>query len=260
MQKKITELNQALIQNGHKDVSLNPAELSILSSLCAHLDKSGATDASESVVGGLDLAVKLTTIWPYSDRLPGLDLLRLLVVAPQTATYSHPRGGSIIDILEAGSSENEPPADNHVMMAIRAFANIFDTEEGRELAVKEFEKIQSIVSSALTRINNNRNVSVAIGTLYINYAVYFSTNSSDNGFDTCVSILETLSKILEKEKDSEAVYRCLVAAGTLAGVNEEVRDVAKDVVGLGKVVDGVMARVKDPRVGRVGREIKGVLG
>ena len=71
MHKKIQELNRSLIENNRKDVSLNPTELTILSNLAKHLETVGSTKTSQSVSGGLELAIKISTAWPYGDRLPG---------------------------------------------------------------------------------------------------------------------------------------------------------------------------------------------
>ncbi|KAF4627286.1 hypothetical protein G7Y89_g10868 [Cudoniella acicularis] len=254
IQKKIGELNQVLIASGHKDVSLNPTELSVLASLCKHLDSAGATKTSQSISGGLDLAIKLCTQWPYKDRLPGLDLLRLLAVAPETATFSHPRGGNIIDILVASATESDPPAENHIMMAIRAIANLFHTPQGRALAVSEFDKIQNLITPYIST-STNRNLLVAVSTLYINYAVYFKTENPS--FEHVIALLDMLSKMTEKQTDSEAVYRALVAAGTLLGLDEETKSAAKDVYGIEKSVKTAVGKATDPRIKNVAREIGG---
>jgi phospholipase A-2-activating protein len=252
IQKKIQELNRELLSDGHKDISLNPTELTILASLCKHLESSGATTTSQTVSGGLELAIKLATVWPYADRLPGLDLLRLLAVAPKTATLKLPSGANIIHILST-VTENEPPAENHIMMAIRSFSNLFATPEGRVLSATEFSKIQNIITPYLE--STNRNLLVATTTVYINYAVFFNSSATAGSFDTATAILEKLGTILEKQKDSEVVYRALVALGTLLGLNDEVRQAAKEVFTLGPIVEKASAKATDPRVKNVAKEI-----
>lgn len=256
IQKKVGELNQTLIADGQKDISLNPTELSSLASLCKHLETSGATKTSQSISGGLELAVKLVTQWPYKDRLPGLDLLRLLAVAPQTATFSHPRGGNIIDVFSAGATETETPAENHIMMAVRGFANLFESAEGRTLAVSEFDKIQSLVTTAIAN-STNRNLLVAVSTLYINYAVYFKTETPD--FDQVLALIDILGKILSTQNDSEVVYRSLVALGTVLSLDAETKSAGKDIYEIEKVLSGAVAKASDPRIRNVSREIAAIL-
>lgn len=256
MQKKIEELNKALIADGQKDLSLNPTELLTLTSLRKHLELDGVTKTSQSVAGGLDLAIKLTTIWPYKNRLPGLDLLRLLAVAPMTATYTHSQDGNIIDILTTSVTEGESPAENNIMMAIRAFANLFESPEGRSLALSSFDKIQNLVSSSLNG-SSNRNLLVAATTVYINYAVLF--NSQDTSFEYSIALLDSLTKILKEQKDSEVIYRSLVATGTLLSVGEEIKGAAKDVYGVGAAVDAALKKASDPRIRNVAAEVRALL-
>jgi phospholipase A-2-activating protein len=257
MQKKIEQLNQKFIKDGQKDISLNPAELATLSSLRKHLETTGATATSQAVAGGLDLTVKLVTAWPYGDRMPGLDLLRLLAIAPKTATFSHPRVGNIVDILEGSVCETTPPAENHVMMAVRAFVNLFESEEGRKLALADFDKINSLTSQAILRGTSNRNLLIAAVTLYINYAVMLQ--SSPETFEQGLALLEVLSKILSSQTDSEVVYRALIATGTLLGLNEELKTAAKEVYGIEGAISTAVSKAADPRVKNVAAEVRALL-
>jgi len=257
IQKKIGELSQALVAGGQKDLGLSPSETTTLNTLCKHLDDSGATAKSQNVEGGLDLIIKLVTTWPYKDRMPGLDLLRLLIVAPDTAKFDHP-GGNIVDLLLVGAIETETPAENHVMMATRAFANLFASSEGRALAVKEFEKIQDTVSTAI-KSSTNRNLLVAATTVYINYAVLFLSDKDNASFEHVLAIVDTLSKILSSQADSEVIFRALVATGTILYIDDEVKSAAKDVYGIEKSISTALAKATDPRIKNAAREIRELL-
>lgn len=265
MENKIKELNHQLVTSGAKDISLNPEELSILSALRSHLEASGSTSTSQNVAGGLDLAIKLAKEWPYASRLPGLDLLRLLAVAPNTATYRSPRGATIIDVLEMSISEQQPPAENNVMLAVRAFANLFSTPEGRRLAAAEFDKIFAVAAAAVTAKTTNRNLLVALTTLAINYAVLVTAaeDAVEVGgaarFEHALAWLELLGKVLAPQKDSEVLYRALIAAGTFLGVGPEVCSAAKEVYGIDAAVATALGKAVDPRVKNVGREIRELL-
>lgn len=260
MQKKIVELNSALVSSGEKEHSLNPTELSTLSNVIKHLSASGATSTSQTIAGGLSVALKLSLDWPYADRLPGLDLLRLLAVAPDSATFKHPRCGNLVDCLTVAVTEKQPPAENHVMMAVRAFGNLFESREGRALALQEFAKIQSLVASSVAS-SSNRNLLVAATTLYINYAVLFnSSEGAGASFEPAVQMLETLVEILKRQKDAEVVYRALVATGSLLFAGEEIKSAAKEVYGVANGVNIAVANAKgDMRVKNVGKEISGLL-
>ncbi|KAF7957799.1 hypothetical protein EAE96_003369 [Botrytis aclada] len=256
MQKKIEEVNKALINDGQKGVSLNPEELEVLQNLRKHLESTGATKTSQSVNGGLDLAIKLSTHWPYKDRLAGLDLLRLLAIAPETASFRSNGDGSIIDVFSQAALESSPPSENHVMMAVRGFANLFDSTEGRQLATESFDKVHALIKTAI-QTSTNRNLLVAATTVYINYAVLFTETDPD--FEQVLAVLDTVTSILKTQVDSEVIYRGLVALGTLLTVGDEIREAGKDVYGVLTAVDGCIKKATDPRVKNVGKEIRELL-
>lgn len=256
IQKKLIELNKNLVANGHKDKSMNPQELRILADLCSHLGSKDTKVRSESVEGGLQLAVKLATEWPYKDRLPGLDLLRSLALSPETATYSA-SGGDIIDIFEGGAMKEDPSGDNHIMMALRGFANLFASPEGRALALREFEKIQGITVKASS--SPSRNVLIAVTTIYVNYAVLFNAGKDAAPFDYALAVVEVLGKILEKQKDSEVLFRALMALGTVVCVDDEVKSAAGGVYEVGKAVDAAVKKAPEPRIKNAAREVGDLL-
>ena len=88
--KKLQELNDQLVSSGSKDVSLGPSEVDIVVSLCSQLESSSNLKPSPTVESGINLVFKVATKWPAANRLPGLDLLRLLAAAtPVTATADY---------------------------------------------------------------------------------------------------------------------------------------------------------------------------
>jgi phospholipase A-2-activating protein len=182
----------------------------------------------------------------------------------------HPRGGNVIDLLISSVTDSTTPAENNIMMAIRAFVNLFESLEGRTLVLHEFDKIQRLVSDVLGEGKSaNRNLLVAITTLYINYAVLFCSQpstttsspsaSSPEDFEHPVALLNSLRVVLSSQSDSEVVYRALVAVGTLLGLGGEVKSAATEVYNLGGVVQSAVAKGKDPRVKNVGKEIAALL-
>jgi phospholipase A-2-activating protein len=75
-------------------------------------------------------------------------------------------------------------------------------------------------------------------------------------------LLDELTKIITREKDSEAVYRSLVAVGTLVtALGDEVRTAAREIYEvervLNKVLDAGFGR--EPRIKTVVSEIRNVL-
>jgi phospholipase A-2-activating protein len=121
---------------------------------------------------------------------------------------------------------------------------------------------------SLTRTSINislPNYLIALTTLYINYSVLLtsthdsSSPSSDRSIDLVVDLLEPLTHIVSTAQVSEAVYRALIAVGTLIGLGEEVRMVATEGFELSDAMKKAEERVGEPRIKNVVAEIREAL-
>lgn len=260
--KKLTELNEQLVSSGNKEYSYNPPELDALLKFCNYLENTASFPKDPAdIETGIQLVMKAALKWPPTNRLPGLDLLRLLAAATPVTAQIRFEGQDIIDAIQQSGAFQSPISANNAMLAIRFFANLFDTPLGADLAASKFDDILRMVSSATTAAGapSNRNVMIAATTLYINYTVYFTLQGraqSAESAEGALQILEELSKIFAIEKDSEAVYRGLVALGTLViASGEEVKSAAKEIYEL----ENTLNKVSSSGAGREPR-VKGVIG
>ncbi|CAG8285752.1 hypothetical protein PENNAL_c0007G09559 [Penicillium nalgiovense] len=265
--KKLQELNAQLVSDGSKDVALSPSEVETVVALCGQLDSSQQLQASPEVESGVPLILKIVTTWPAAKRLPGLDILRLLAAAaPFTASAEYKDENVVSGVISSGVFES-PLNVNNAMLAMRTFANLFETTAGRDLAIASFDQILAGVKSALASSGEspNRNLTIAITTLYINFAVYLTSegrNQSPESAERGLVLLEELIRIIAGEKDSEAVYRALVALGTLVtALGEEVRSAAKEVYEVESVLSRASASGpgKEPRIKGIISEIRNAL-
>ncbi|KAJ5609569.1 hypothetical protein N7528_010136 [Penicillium herquei] len=265
--KKVQELNEKVLSEVGKDVALDPTELEAVVALSKELESSQKLADSPVLETGVPLIYKIATTWPVANRLPGLDLLRLLAAAaPYTASTDFNGEDLVSGIISSGAFDS-PLNVNNAMLTIRMLANLFETDAGRALANNRFDQIVAGVKSALVNSgeSTNRNITIAITTLYINFAVYVTSEgreqapeSSERGF----VLLEELTKIVSREKDSEAVYRGLVALGTLVkALGEEVKSAAKEIYEIKTVLTRVSgsASGKEPRVKGIVEEIRQAL-
>lgn len=260
--KKLTELNEQLVSSGNKDYSYNPPELDTLLTFCNYLENTASFPKDPATVeASIQLVLKAALKWPPANRLPGLDLLRLLAAATPVTAQIQFEGQDVIDAVQQSGVFHSPISVNNAMLTIRFFANLFDTPLGGDLAATKFDDILRMVSSATTASGapSNRNVTIAATTLYINYAVYFTSQGrvqSAQSAERALQLLDELSKIFANEKDSEAVYRGLVALGTLVKASgEEVKSAAKDIYDLEKI----LSKVSNSSAGREPR-MKGIIG
>lgn len=257
--KKIEELNSRLIEEGAKDLSINASQLELIEQILSE-----SAQPTETIRKGIKIIVHIATEWPPADRLPGLDLLRLLTAAsPELASYSTSSGQNLIAILAKSGVFEDKDRVNNIMLATRTFSNLFETAKGRQLAESEFDQIHTLVKHASSGENlENRNLVIAVTTLYLNYSVLFtSTPYSDShlSIDRGLLLLDSLATILETSTDSEAIYRGLVAIGTLVGLGEELQMAANDVYDVPALLAKAEKASKEPRIKAIVAEVKALL-
>lgn len=185
VEKKVNELNQQLVNDGHKDLSLNPEELQTISGLCAFLQKASSSSKPQSspeVLDGLQILVKIITSWPVQQRLPALDLLRLIAAAsPIAAEYKAGDADLLTVITDSGSVSAQYA--NNTMLTVRAFVNMFQTDAGKNYVDQKYEEVSySNISAHLTELTQykilelvknaakdttNRNLKIAEATLLL---------------------------------------------------------------------------------------------
>lgn len=265
--KKIKELNDKILSEGDKNIALNSSELETVVALCGQLETSQKLPDSPAVQAGIPLVFNIATTWPTANRLPGLDLLRLLAAAtPTTATTEYDGVDLISGVLSSGVFD-PPLSVNNAMLSVRVFANLFETDTGRSLAIQTFDQVLAGVKAALANSGDapNRNLTIAITTLYINFAVYLTSEGraqTPEAAERGLVLLEELTQIVSGEKDSEAVYRGLVALGTLVqALGAEVKSAAKEIYEVDKVLSRVSTSGpgKEPRIKGVISEIRSTL-
>lgn len=263
IRKKIEELNEQLANEGYRDAVLTHSQLGTLEAMMKPLEQrlAGSSSAGNDLNSGVELVMQTIATWPAGQQLPALDLLRLLTAAtPAAAAYRTPDGGSLVDVLECGKVFEDADRPNNIMLAVRAFSNLFETSEGRTLADASFDKIHTLVKSSGNY--SNRNLAIAITTLYVNYAVLFVSESHralQGSMDRGLRLMDDLSSIIRSTADSEAVYRGLVAVGTLLGLGEEILMAAKEVFDLEEGLRKAEQAVKEPRIKGVVEEIRALL-
>ena len=272
MQKKIQEFNQEFLDAGAKDNALNPTGLGILSSTIQSLEQAQSStkplEQSPALNEGVELAVKLATTWPIEKRLPGTDLLCALAASsPSLAAYKSSDIETIIDVFADAFKNTEKP--NHALLAIRGFANLFNTEQGRLIMDGEFDKVHALLKPYVAEpVQYHRNLVIAITTVYINYTVMLSASSSASASDPpsrpnadrALTLLDDTTKIINSATDSEVMYRSLVTAGTLLTLGEDFRSAAREVFDLEQCLSRAEKTVKEPRIKGVVAEMRDELG
>ena len=258
IQKKIQEFNQQLITEGRKDLSLNPLGLEALAATIKQLESATSKPDSSTPVlpEGIDVVIKIITSWPADKRLPGYDLLRVLAAASET-TVTHTsalEGQTIVDILASTEVFSPEAHINSTMLAVRTLANLFMNSDGRTIMDGEWDTVHTLVEPFLA--STNRNLVVAITTLYINYAVLLLAGGDNTDTDRAMTLLQELAGIINSVKDAETLYRSLVGIGTLLALNDKFRAQAKAAVDIEKALQKAEKAGVEPRVKNVVKEIR----
>lgn len=248
---KILSINKNMISSGRKDAALNPSDESELRNLRTALESSSSIPQE-----AFPLIVRIITRWAYSDRLPGLDVLRCVTKYPTVVQYSDPDHGSLVDLaISASLPDDETPNENAIMMGLRTLANMFLSSNGRiiinaqaDQAIAYLERIIGVSSDPIGPYN--RNVLVAATTVAINLSVLASReNQLPSNLRRRLAI--TLGKILSSDQtDSEVLYRTLVALGTLLSASSE----AAAGLGVKTLIQGAAGRSAEGRVKAVAKE------
>lgn len=258
--KKISELNEQLIAEGANDIALGKELLTNLDTAAKPLEQAlaGTPAINPALTDSIPIIMHMLTTWPAASRLPALDLLRLFAAAtPDLADQADP---NMVGVLSTHAFDDKDRVNN-IMLAVRTFGNLFETTPGRNLADHNFDQIHNLVKEAASSPANsaNRNLTIAVTTLYLNYAVLFTSSetykSLPSSIDRAVELLDDLTSLISTTSDSEAVYRGLVAAGTLLFVDDMVQDAARDVYFLESAIRKAEAKVKEPRIKSVVQEI-----
>ncbi len=129
--------------------------------------------------------------------------------------------------------------------------------------------IQPFVTKAPPETAANKNLAVAIATLYINYAVSLqkmkdnNAESASNTGNRPLTLLDDLLRFLSADQvtDPEALYRALIATGSLMTLEKEYNSAAWELMGLADVLKKVKGKGKnqpEKRIDNVIEEIKGL--
>lgn len=259
---KIEELNEKLISEGSEDVSLDRPLLDDLECMMKPLEGnlSSAPSANSALTVGVTLVVYILTSWPASHRLPALDLLRLLAAATPAVAEYRSESSNIVNILASRGFEDRD-RENNIMLSVRAFGNLFETQQGRGLADADFDKIHKLVKSSSAG-TSNRNLTIAVATLYLNYSVLLTSASHSalpSSTDRGLALLDDLTALISTAVESEAVYRGLVAVGTLLSLDQTLQEAANQIYDMPSALAKAEKAVREPRVRGVVGEIRTIL-
>ncbi|KAG9300272.1 hypothetical protein G9A89_011345 [Geosiphon pyriformis] len=257
--KKISQLNEELRTTESSDETLTNMEITALEKFINLLQKpSTGSDVSEASHKEITLIHKILTKWPAGYRFPGLDLLRLIILYSPTASLFKGKNGSIINLIVDAAQLTNWPTDGlpskvqetNLMLALRAFANLFETREGSGLLREAASAILELISSTWSK-STNKNTRIALITVLLNYSVLYRENPDE---EIILLLMANIVELLESETDPEVVFRAIVTVGTLITMNGAAKEAAA-VFDVKNAVTVAAGKVKEPRIANIKGEV-----
>ncbi|KAK9366870.1 WD40-repeat-containing domain protein [Lipomyces kononenkoae] len=216
-------MNKTQEFNANKELTLSISadELSDASKILAASESSLSADAANRVAR---IGLKIVRSWPASEKLGGLDILRIVVGAIDNAE----------NLSEILSCTFDTPGifdvPNNAMMATRLFTNLFQTELGKTL-VRQTDIRDKILDLArgLVGPGVSKLTEVALATLLLNFSVMVVL---DNDVETAFAVIGIMTEYLSIVKEPEAAYRLIVSFGTVLSIT------SPEIIEAGRSLDG----------------------
>ncbi|CAH0395801.1 unnamed protein product [Bemisia tabaci] len=203
----VSLINDKLVQFNDKitneSLKLDPVSLSKLVEIA---------NSPASVTPELFAVLQVAYQWPEELVFPVLDITRLGIrnLAVNSALCSEDTGDFLLSSLNQKLSSQ---VDTNRMLALRVFSNMLQHPPGRDLALKNKDMILLSMSvSSMDFSAASKHLQVAAVTILLNLAIIFTQQGSK---DDLANTLQVLSGILPKLSDPEAIFRALVAVGTI---------------------------------------------
>lgn len=153
---------------------------------------------------------------------PALDILRLSVRHPTVNANFCGEKDHVQFIHLLLKFLNPKGKQANQLLALRALCNCFVNQAGQKLLMEQRDEIMT--QAIEVKSGNNKNIHIALATLTLNYAVCLHKVNNIEGKAQCLSVINTVMEVVQ---DLEAVFRLLVALGTLISDDTNAVQLAK---------------------------------
>ncbi|KAM9251243.1 phospholipase A-2-activating protein [Cariama cristata] len=199
---KLKELNGSATEE-HK---LTEDDLIILEKLLSAMCNTSAETPTAQQLQTLWRAVN----WPEDIVFPALDILRLSVRHPTVNENFCSEKGHVEFIILLFKFLNPESKQANQLLALRTLCNCFVSQAGQKLMMAQRDEIMT--QAIEMKSGSNKNIHIALATLTLNYAVCLHKVDNIEGKAQCLSVISTVMEVVQ---DLEAIFRLLVALGTL---------------------------------------------
>ncbi|XP_035746683.1 phospholipase A-2-activating protein isoform X2 [Egretta garzetta] len=160
--------------------------------------------------------------WPEDIVFPALDILRLSVRHPTVTENFCSEKDHVQFIILLLKFLNPEGKQANQLLALRALCNCFVSQAGQKLMMEQRDEIMAQATEM--KSSNNKNIHIALATLTLNYAACLHKVNNIEGKAQCLSVISTVMEVVQ---DLEAIFRLLVALGTLISDDTNAVQLAK---------------------------------
>ncbi|XP_049650848.1 phospholipase A-2-activating protein isoform X3 [Accipiter gentilis] len=153
---------------------------------------------------------------------PALDILRLSIRHPTVNENFCSEKDHVQFIILLLKFLNPKGKQANQLLALRALCNCFVSPAGQKLMMEQRDEIMT--QAIEMKSGNNKNIHIALATLTLNYAVCLLKVNNIEGKAQCLSVISTIMEVVQ---DLEAIFRLLVALGTLISDDTNAVQLAK---------------------------------
>ncbi|XP_075581932.1 phospholipase A-2-activating protein isoform X4 [Pelecanus crispus] len=211
---KLKELNGS----ANEEHKLTEDDLIILEKLLSATCNTSAETPTAQQLQTLWRAVN----WPEDIVFPALDILRLSVRHPTVNENFCGEKDHVQFIILLLKFLNPNGKQANQLLALRALCNCFVSQAGQKLMMEQRDEIMT--QAIEMKSTHNKNIHIALATLTLNYAVCLHKVNNIEGKAQCLSVISTVMEVVQ---DLEAIFRLLVALGTLISDDTSAVQLAK---------------------------------
>jgi len=168
--------------------------------------------------GAVGLLADKMLKWPPAQLFPVLDVARMVVLQPGGAVAC---GGAALAAARRGMADSAAP---NQLLGLRTLCNCFGNDTLRLAVLAEASPLLEQCAALAGAAAANKNLRLALATAVLNFSAFLAADADDalQALSLAVEVLLTAPP-----DDAEAVFRALVAAGTLAHAKPSLRAAAE---------------------------------
>lgn len=206
-------------------------DLTKIENLLSNLDRIKSEDDFSNEINSL---FEMVSSWPKESRFPLIDMIRISALNKKVSEYVI-SNEACLKTLQSQLENAESPINS--MLTLKVFCNLFQSAQDSESKttlyfLSERQHLIKQVNALILNASENKSLQIAFSTLLLDYIVLVKKLAASRQLEASslneisiefVQYLDELSGVF-MNWDSEALFRVLVAFGTLISRSDSLLD------------------------------------